>query len=123
MLCNAHYLKKWRKDLQSPQPLKVLRNQYQPRLLHCSIKNCKNNVKSSGLCNNHYMQKWRKANPEQWKILAKRSYKKNPLTRTKYRIKNRDRINLGKKASYDKHKIRLRKEKFDSLKTAFSVSL
>ena len=96
MLCNAHYLKKWRKDLQSPQPLKVLRNQYQPRLLYCSIKNCKNNVKSSGLCNNHYMQKWRKANPKLVKINSERYYRKNKkkiLARDKeYRTKNLEKI-------------------------------
>ena len=117
MLCNIHYLQKWKKERRSNQPLKVLRNQYQPRLLHCSIKNCKNNVKSSGLCNNHYMQKWRKANPKLTKINAAKSYQKNKkkiLAKDKvYRTKNRGKRNKQKREHYANNRERLVKEKHE----------
>ena len=103
MLCNAHYLIKWRKEHRNPQPLKVLRNPYRPRLLHCSIKNCKNNDYATGLCKNHYMQKWRKANPKLAKTNAAKSYQKNKkkiLAKDKvYRTKNRGKRNKQKSLS------------------------
>ena len=115
MLCNIHYLQKWKKERRNNQPLKVLRNQYQPRLLYCSIKNCKNNVKSSGLCNNHYMQKWRNANPKMWKMDRERYYRKNKkkiLARDKvYRTKNRTKRNKQKREHYADNRERLVKEK------------
>ena len=113
MLCNVHYLQKWKKERRNPQSLKVLRNPYRPRLLHCSIKNCKNNVYATGLCKNHYMQKWRKDNPKLAKINAAKSYQKNKkkiLARDKeYRTKNRKKRNKQKRKHYAKHRVRLRK--------------
>ena len=52
-------------------------------LVRCSIKNCKNSVKSSGLCDNHYSQKWRKDNPKLAKTNAAKSYQKNKKSRKK----------------------------------------
>ena len=115
MLCNAHYLIKWRKERRNPRPLKVPRNPYRPRLLHCSIKNCKNNDYATGLCKNHYMQKWRKDNPKQVKTNAAKSYQKNKkkiLAKDKvYRTKNRTKRNKQKRGHYAKNQERLRREK------------
>ena len=116
MLCNAHYLIKWKKERRNPRPLKVTkRRPYRPRLLHCSIKNCKNNVYATGLCKNHYMQKWRKDNPKLAKINAAKSYQKNKkkiLARDKeYRTKNRKKRNKQKREHYANNRERLVKEK------------
>ena len=116
MLCNAHYLLKWKKERRNPRPLKVTkRRPYRPRLLHCSIKNCKNNVYATGLCKNHYMQKWRKDNPKLAKINAAKSYQKNKkkiLARDKeYRTKNRKKRNKQKREHYANNRERLVKEK------------
>ena len=86
-------------------------------LVRCSIKNCKNNVKSSGLCNNHYMQKWRKANPKLVKINSERYYRKNKkkiLAKDKvYRTKNRKKRNKQKRGHYANNRERLVKEKHE----------